>query len=308
MLGKMTPMGDAGMQPKTDLGDEAESSRVGQAPPVALTIAGFDPSSGAGVTADLKVFAAHGLFGVSAITSLTVQSTMGVAAVQPIKGGFLAQTLEQLWADLPAAGVKIGMLGSEEAVRVVAEFLRGIESRNVLRKRIPIVLDPVLRSSSGHELLPAEALETLQTELLPLVDSLAGWVTPNWAELGVLAGCTVGNLDEVQAAAEALGRRYPGLHVLATGGEAAEPAAESIDLLRMPDGNMLEFAGERIKTRSTHGTGCAFSSAILARLVLGDRPAEAVAGAKAYVTEALRSAPGLGHRRGPLNLLWPLRR
>ncbi|HEY5381939.1 MAG TPA: bifunctional hydroxymethylpyrimidine kinase/phosphomethylpyrimidine kinase [Acidobacteriaceae bacterium] len=295
------------MQPKTDLGDEAESSRVGQTPPVALTIAGFDPSSGAGVTADLKVFAAHGLFGVSAITSLTVQSTMGVAAVEPIKGEFLARTLEHLWADLPAAGVKIGMLGSEEAVRVVAEFLRGIESENAANGT-PVVLDPVLRSSSGHELLPAAALEALQTELLPFVESSAGWVTPNWAELGLLAGWTVGNLDEARAAAEALGRRYPGLHVLASGGDAAEPAAESIDLLRMPDGNMLKFAGERIKTRSTHGTGCAFSSAILARLVLGDRPAEAVAGAKAYVVEALRSAPGLGHGRGPLNLLWPLRR
>jgi hydroxymethylpyrimidine/phosphomethylpyrimidine kinase len=259
------------------------------------------------VTADLKVFAAHGLFGVSAITSLTVQSTLGVAAVQPIKGGWLARTLESLWADLPAAGVKIGMLDSEEAVRAVAEFLCEIEPGKAA-KGVPVVLDPVLRSSSGHELLPPAALEALRTELLPLLGSTAGWVTPNWAELELLAGRAVGSLDEARAAAEALGRRYPGLHVLATGGEAAERAAESIDLLRMPDGNVLEFVGERIETRSTHGTGCAFSSAVLARLVLGDRSAEAVAGAKAYVAEALRSAPGLGHGRGPLNLLWPLRR
>jgi hydroxymethylpyrimidine/phosphomethylpyrimidine kinase len=304
-------MGDTEIQPtrpKTGLRDEAESSPAGQGPPVALTIAGFDPSSGAGVTADLKVFAVHGLFGLSAITSLTVQSTRGVAAVQPINGDWLARTLESLWADVPAAGVKIGMLGSEEAVRTVAEFLRGIRPGNAAEKGIPVVVDPVLRSSSGHELLPPAALEALHTELLSPLGSSAGWVTPNWAELGLLVGCDVRNLDEARAAAAALGRRHAGLHVLTTGGDGAEPAAESIDLLRTPDGDVLEFAGDRIKTRSTHGTGCAFSSAVLARLVLGDRPAEAVAGAKTYVAEALRSAPGLGHGRGPLNLLWPLRR
>jgi hydroxymethylpyrimidine/phosphomethylpyrimidine kinase len=259
------------------------------------------------VTADLQVFAAHGLFGLSAISSLTAQSTRGVAAVEPINGGFLARTLDYLWADLPAAGVKIGMLGSEEAVRVVAGFLR---ERMKDEQGIPVVLDPVLRSSSGSELLPAGALEALQAELLPLLGSLAGWVTPNWAELGVLTGRKVGSLAEARAAAEALGQRYPGLHVVATGGEAAEPfeSVEPIDLLRTPDGKLLEFAGKHVETRSTHGTGCAFSSAILARLVLGDRPAEAVAGAKRYVAEAMRSAPGLGHGRGPLNLLWPLRR
>ncbi|HEY1792556.1 MAG TPA: bifunctional hydroxymethylpyrimidine kinase/phosphomethylpyrimidine kinase [Opitutaceae bacterium] len=271
--------------------------------PVALTIAGFDPTSGAGVTADLQIFAAHGVFGISAITALTVQSTLGVAAIEPIEAPWLAKTLENLWADLPAAGVKIGMLGSEGAVRVVAEFLR---ARRASGRMIPVVLDPVLRSSSGHELLPAPGLEILQAELLPEV----GWITPNWAELGLLTGREVGSLRQARDAAEELGRRHAGLHVVATGGESADfgkTAAETVDLLWTPGGGVQEFTGERVETQSTHGTGCAFSSALLARLVGGDAPVEAVAGAKAYVAEALRSAPGLGHGRGPLDLLWPLR-
>jgi hydroxymethylpyrimidine/phosphomethylpyrimidine kinase len=261
---------------------------------VALTIAGFDPSNGAGVTADLQVFAAHGLFGVSAITSLTVQSTIGVAGVQVVDSGFLGKTLETLELDMPVDGVKVGMLGAEEVVGTVAKFLKNKGDR------VPVVVDPVVRASSGQELLEVAALERLREELLPL----AGWITPNWMELGVLTGREIRSLAEVHEAIEVLGRRYPGLSVVATGGEAENV----VDILWSARGGFVEFAGERVRTSSTHGTGCAFSSALLARLVLGDSAEEAVAGAKRYVAEALRWAPGLGHGRGPLGLLWPLRR
>jgi len=161
------------------------------------------------------------------------------------------------------------------------------------------VLDPVLRSSSGHELLEAQAERRMQAELLPLVR----WITPNWAELSGLAGLPVRTIEQVKEAADALGRLHPGLHIVATGGDQDEP----VDLLRVPGGAVQVFRGERVETTATHGTGCAFSSALLSRLMLGDAPAVGVARAKAYVTEALRSAPGLGRGRGPLNLLWPLR-
>lgn len=260
---------------------------------VALAIAGFDPSSGAGVTADLAVFAAHGIFGTSAITAMTVQSTMGVAAVRATDPAWLLRTLDHLSADLPAAGVKVGMLGSDTVVRAVAGFLR------TARSRVPVVLDPALRSSSGHELLEPQALRRMKEELFPAV----GWITPNWAELSALVRLPVRTLEEANKAADALGRSHPGLHIVATAGDQEEP----VDLLRMPSGAVQSFRGERVRTTATHGTGCAFSSALLSRLILGDEPAKAVANAKAYVTEALRSAPELGRGRGPLDLLWPLR-
>ena len=146
--------------------------------PVVLTIAGFDPSSGAGITADLQVFATHGLFGTACITALTVQSTLGVKSVESA-AHLIAPTLDHLDADLPPAGIKIGMLPNAEAVLAVAAYLRKVRGRG-----IPVVLDPVVRSSSGAALLDAEGLAALQQELLPLVN----WVTPNHYEVIVLSG------------------------------------------------------------------------------------------------------------------------
>lgn len=260
---------------------------------VALSIAGFDPSSGAGVTADLAVFAAHGIFGTSAISAMTVQSTMGVAAVRAVDAEWLLRTLEHVSVDLPAAGVKIGMLASDAIVQAVAAFLQQVPYQ------VPVVLDPVLRSSSGHQLLESQGERRIHAELLPLVR----WITPNWAELSILTGRAVRSIEQAREAADILGKQHPRLHIVATGGDRKEP----VDLLRAPGGAVQTFSGEHVETTSTHGTGCAFSSALLCRLILGDAPAKAVAGAKAYVTEALRSAPGLGHGRGPLDLLWPLR-
>ncbi len=272
-------------------------------PETVLTIAGHDPSSGAGITADLQTFAAHGLFGTSAITALTVQSTLGVAAIQPVAPDLLARTLQHLCADLPPAGIKIGMLGSAAIVETVAAFLKqGIhpDSPNSSPFRsIPVILDPILRASSGAALLDPAAFETLHKHLLPAVT----WITPNWPELSALTGLPIEVLAEAEAATHALAARHPHLHIVATGGDHTEPT----DLLRLPTREVHRFTGEHIATTSTHGTGCAFSSALLSRLVLGDTPVTAVHAAKRYVAEALRRAPGLGHGRGPLNLLWPMR-
>src|ERR1700722_7796904 len=181
-----------------------------------LTIAGFDPSSGAGVTADLMVFAAHGLFGVSCITGLTVQSTVGVMATEAVDAGTVRATLNCLQADLPAAGIKIGMLGTVGNVAAVIDFLGGLRRQ---KERVVAVLDPVLRSSSGRELLDEAGVEFLREGLLPLVD----WATPNLDELGILTGRSVVRRDDVAEAAEALRSRWGGLNVFATGGHLNPP-------------------------------------------------------------------------------------
>lgn len=258
---------------------------------VMLTVAGFDPSSGAGISADLQVFAAHGLFGTACITALTVQSTRGVRAVHSVTES-LAASLAELVEDMPPAGVKIGMLADRRGVLAAADFVR------LLPTGVPVVLDPVLRASSGAELLNADAMDALRSHLLPKVL----WITPNHAELMALAGKQASS--PVDAAMLDLQRDYPRLHIVATGGEDDPP----VDRLLVPDGKIEVFAGEHVTTRSTHGTGCAFSSALLSRLVLGDAPGAAVVSAKRYVEEALRLAPGLGNGRGPLHLLWPLQR
>ncbi len=262
-----------------------------------LSIAGHDPSSGAGITADLPTFAAYGCFGLSAITALTVQSTLGVASVHPVEPAVLRQTLEHLVEDLLPAGIKIGMLGSAANALAITDFL----SSGGICKGTPIVLDTVLRASSGADLLPAADVASLHKSLLPVVS----WITPNWAELAVLAGATpITTLPEAEAAAQLLGKRYPHLHVAVTGGESNPPT----DFLRLPTGELHHFPGQHIPTNATHGTGCAFSSALLARLVFGDDPVRAVAAAKHFVAQAMRRAPGLGHGKGPLGLLWPLQK
>lgn len=262
-----------------------------------MTIAGFDPSSGAGVTADLMVFAAHGLFGTSCITGLTVQSTIGVQSAHPIRPETVRATLDCLQADLPAAGIKIGMLATEETVAAVANFLKDLRRR---QERAPVVLDPVLRSSSGRELLDEDGVRVLRERLLPLVD----WVTPNVDELGILAGRRVATRGDVPEAARALQGRFGGLNVLATGGHLETPD----DFLLTAAGGTWWLPGVRIDSASTHGTGCAFSSALLCGLVGGKSPYEAAVGAKLYVAEAIRTAAGLGQGKGPLNHLWTMGR
>jgi hydroxymethylpyrimidine/phosphomethylpyrimidine kinase len=262
--------------------------------PVALTIAGFDPSSGAGITADLQVFAAHRLFGTACITALTVQSTQGVAAVESVSS-LITPTLSHLHADLPPAGIKIGILGTAEAVLSVAAYIGRLALEN-----IPVVLDPAIISSSGASLIDAAGLEALQSKLLPLVH----WITPNTTELAALSGLPVDSLDDVIPALHRLHEQHPHLHIVATGGHFDPP----VDTLMTPTGEIFQIEGIRVESTSTHGTGCAFASALLANLLRAPkaRPRNILAAAKSYVAEAIRRAPSIGHGHGPLGLLWPL--
>lgn len=250
-----------------------------------LTIAGIDPSSGAGVTADLAVFAAHDFFGTSAVTALTVQSTVGVKGVQLTAADWLRETLATLCDDMPPDGIKVGMLGSAETVAVVAKFLERLQG-------IPVVLDPVLVSSSGRPLLQANGIAAMRDTLLGLVD----WVTPNIAELGVLVGAERG----IEGGCAELRQLWPGLNVVATGGDR-----NASDFVCAEERVWLR--GTRIASKATHGTGCAFSSSLLCGLVEGLDGMEAARRAKAYVTEAILRAPGLGSGLGPMDLYWPLR-
>jgi hydroxymethylpyrimidine/phosphomethylpyrimidine kinase len=271
--------------------------------PVALTIAGFDPSSGAGITADLKTFSAHGIYGVACITAMTVQSTLGVRAVEPLPGKLARETLECLAEDTSIAGIKIGMLGSSSVVGEVSSFLTA-HSGTIPRGRV--VLDPVLRSSSGTPLLDQDGLGVLREELLGRV----AWITPNLDELALLTGGDLSGpggfgLEQVPAAAARLQTMAvrlgnDELNVVVTGGHLDRPD----DFLLTASGEQSWLAGERIVTNATHGTGCAFSSALLCGLISGRSPQEAVAAAKAYVTEALRLAYPVGKGKGPMNHLF----
>lgn len=259
----------------------------------ALTIAGYDPSSGAGITADLQVFAAHGIFGTSAISALTVQSTLGVRRVRPVDAMLLRETLETLDDDLPPDGIKIGMLGGAEQVAEVVRYLGRCEGKPSV-----VVLDPVIRSSSGAPLLDADGLRQLRDELLPLVDV----VTPNVGELALLTDSQCNDDISIQSAAEQLALRF-GCVVVVTGGDREKP-----DDLVFADGEWTHLSGQHIATQSTHGTGCAFSSAMLCHLLQGFTTVEAARAAKAFVAEAMRSATPRGRGRGPMNLLWPILR
>jgi len=275
--------------------------------PTVLTIAGFDPSSGAGVTADLMVFAAHGLFGTTCIAALTVQSTLGVRSVHATPASVVGDTLECLQADLPPDGVKIGMVGNRDNLNRICDYLDEYQQIHEKQSAAVVVLDPVLRSTSGRELLDPAGTLLLRERLLPLVD----WITPNVDELAAFAGLPVNRHEDVAAACRALQAavalkvgqpRRARLGIVATGGHLSPPD----DFLLTPNGEELWLRGERVETRSSHGTGCAFSSAFLSRLVLGDSPDQAAQAAKDYVAGALRTAEQRGGGNGPLNLLWPL--
>lgn len=203
----------------------------------------------------------------------------------------LRATLDELTADLPPAGVKLGMMGSRANVEVVAEFLTLARGK---QPGLVVVLDPVMRSTGGEELLEAHGLVALRDMVLPLVD----WVTPNVDELAMLTD----NRDAEQGAA-ALARDWPGLSVVVTGGDGAS----ADDLVRVRGGRIEWLRGEKIVSEATHGTGCAFSSALLCGLVGELDGLAAARAAKAYVAQAIRSAEPMGSGKGPMNLLWPLR-
>ena len=252
-----------------------------------LTIAGFDPSSGAGVTADIKTIAAHGCYGIAAITAMTIQSTAGVRKVSPVDPCLLSETLDELVADITVSAVHIGMLGSGEIASRVAAFLARVKPPKV-------VLDPILKSSSGASLLDESGVSILTQTLLPL----ATVITPNIDEATALTGIPIQSVDEMKLAARRL-QEMGAQSVVVTGGhlEAA------IDLLYEKGQPAQTFRSHRVPSKNTHGTGCAFSTAIACHLARGESLSSAVLAAKAYVTAAIASAYPLGKGAGSVNHL-----
>jgi hydroxymethylpyrimidine/phosphomethylpyrimidine kinase len=268
---------------------------MAEKPIVVLTIAGFDPSSGAGVTADIKTIAAHGCYGVACVTAMTVQSTAGVRRVEAADPGLVTETLEELAADIQIAAVHIGMLGTAKVVRAVAEFL----SRRSGKTKLPnIVLDPILKSSSGADLLDGPGTRLLIEKLVPLADV----ITPNVDEAAVLTGLKVTDLGEMRAAVSklhAMGSRA----AVITGGHLDK----AIDLLSFATKNGVEqevFKAERQRSNSTHGTGCAFATALACHLALNRGIAEATLLAKTYVTAAIAAGHPLGRGTDPVHHLY----
>ena len=286
---------------------------MAEKPPVVLTIAGFDPSSGAGVTADIKTIAAHGCYGIACITAMTVQSSSGVRRVESLDSCLVTDTLEELAADLEIAAVHVGMLGSGKVVKAVADFLStgssqssspGREGRSSPRKsRLPnIVLDPIFKSSSGADLLDAAGVRLLRDRLLPLADV----VTPNVDEAAALTGIPVQDLDGMKAACAKL-HEMGSSAVVITGGHLDK----AMDLLSFKTerqgAEQIEqevFKAERQRSNSTHGTGCAFSTAMACHLALDRGLAEATLLAKTYVGAAISYGQQLGRGTGPVHHLY----
>jgi hydroxymethylpyrimidine/phosphomethylpyrimidine kinase len=252
--------------------------------PVALTIAGSDPSGGAGIQADLKTFHQFGVYGEAVIALLTVQNTRTVSRVEILDPALVEQQLSTVLDDIPPDAVKTGALGNAAVVRRVAELAP--------RLGCPLVVDPVMISKHGAPLIAGEAREALWNDLLPR----ATLITPNLHEAAALTGLTVESLGEMREAARRL-RAHTGAAILVKGGHLA---GEAVDLLW--DGTVFrEFRAGRIDTVHTHGTGCTYSAAITALLASRVPLPEAVARAKEFITEAIRTNPGLGSGCGPVN-------
>jgi len=250
----------------------------------ALTIAGSDSSGGAGIQADLKTFAAHGVYGLSAITAVTAQNTVGVTAVAALAPDLVVAQIDAVMSDIGADAVKIGMLANAAIAHAVAGALRRLAPR-------VIVLDPVMIAKGGDRLLDDDAVAVLVSELLPL----ATIVTPNVPEAERLTGLRLQSVVDLRRAAirlVELGARA----AIVKGGHLEGPA---VDVLY--DGvTAVELSAERVAGPHTHGTGCTFASALAARLALGDSVTDAARAAKLYVTAAIARAPGLGRGHGPL--------
>jgi hydroxymethylpyrimidine/phosphomethylpyrimidine kinase len=251
-------------------------------PPVALTIAGSDPSGGAGIQADLKTFHRFGVYGAAAVTLITVQNTTRLSRIEVLDAGLVRDQIQAVLEDLYPGAIKTGALGSEAVVRAVAEC----------RFTCPLIVDPVMLSSSGASLLGLAARHALRKLLLPR----ASLVMPNLAEASELTGSPVRTPQDMRDAARRIaegGARA----VLVKGGHLE---GDALDIL-LNEGVFSEFRSPRIDTRHTHGTGCAYSAAITALLASGVSLSEAVGRAKAFVFEAIRQSPGIGAGAGPLN-------
>ncbi len=254
----------------------------------ALTIAGSDSSGGAGIQADLKTFMAHNIYGMSVITAITAQNTCGVYGIENISAGIVEAQLDAVFADIFPDSVKTGMLPSPEIINIVAEKLVKYGARN-------IVLDPVMVSTSGCDLIDKTAADALKDILMPVADI----VTPNISEAEVLCGFSIPCREAMTDAAFALARQC-GKAVLIKGGHLAGYA----DDLLVSGGKAIWFKGKKINTKNTHGTGCTLSSAIAANLAAGLTILESVGKGKQFVYEALKSGIDTGKGCGPLNHLY----
>jgi hydroxymethylpyrimidine kinase/phosphomethylpyrimidine kinase len=254
-------------------------------PPVALTVAGFDPSGGAGVVADVKTFTAFGCFATAAVTSLTYQNTTGVFGAAHQTAEAVRRQVLPVVEDFRVAGMKTGMLPTREIIVEVARLLR--------EEALPAaVVDPVVRSTSGFDLIDDEALRALKEELLPLARVL----TPNIPEAERITGLTVRDEAGMRLAAARM-REMGARAVLVKGGHLTADALDVLD----DGGRVSVFRAARVETTSTHGTGCTLAAAIAAGLARGQSLETSVGAAKRFVTEAIRRAPGLGRGHGPVN-------
>ncbi len=260
-------------------------------PPVVLTIAGFDPSSGAGATADIKTIAAHGCYGAAALTALTVQSTSGVKRWEAADIILLRETLEELKQDMKISAVHIGMLATTAVTNAVADFLESAD--------LPcVVLDTIIRSSSGATLLDDAGVTVLAERLIPL----ASVITPNAQEAAVLTGTTVETVDQMKGAAEQL-KEMGAKAVVVTGGHLSP----TTDVLLSASGDLQTFKSEKLANNFTHGTGCAFSTSVACNLALGRPLPEAVLMAKSFLTAAITNGYPVGKGVNPVNHMYRMR-
>jgi hydroxymethylpyrimidine/phosphomethylpyrimidine kinase len=258
----------------------------------ALTIAGSDSSGGAGVQADLKTFAALGVYGTSAITAVTAQNTLGVIAWEALSVELVLAQITAVVTDIGTDAVKVGMLGNAAIIRAVA--------RTIAELRLPhVVLDPVMIAKGGARLIEEEAVDALRSALLPCAEV----ATPNIPEAEVLTGRRIESLADMRDAAGRILELGPRV-VLLKGGHLDGP--ESIDIAVAAGGEEFELRGRRIATRNTHGTGCTLSSAIAANLAKGFAVGQALRDARSYLEGAIAHAPGVGTGNGPLNHMWRL--
>jgi len=255
------------------------------AKPVALTIAGSDPSGGAGIQADLKTFHQFGVYGEAVITLITVQDTRSVDRVECLAPDLVADQIRAVIGDIPPAAAKTGALGNRAIIEAVAGLAAGFV--------FPLVVDPVMVSKHGAALLEADAVDALKTRLFPYTFLL----TPNLEEAALLTGEEVRTIIDMRKAAQKLAALGPRA-VLVKGGHLG--GGDAVDVL-FYQGEYREFTSPRIETRHTHGTGCTFSAAITAALAAGCDVEKAITDAKRYITEAIRGNPGLGAGQGPVN-------
>ncbi|MEN1968115.1 bifunctional hydroxymethylpyrimidine kinase/phosphomethylpyrimidine kinase [Lentibacillus sp. N15] len=253
--------------------------------PCALTIAGTDPSGGAGIQADLKTFQEFKCYGMSVITSIVAQNTTGVQDVHHIPINMIDKQLDAIISDIPFQAFKTGMIATVDMMECIVQ--------KIANTHVPYVMDPVMVATSGDALIDEDARDYLRRQLLPM----ATLVTPNIPEAEYLLGESIHTMDDLKQAAEQIVRKYGVDAALVKGGHLA---GDAIDFLY--DGNKIHpFRSERIETKNTHGTGCTYSAAITALLAKGIPLPEAVNSAKQYVTAAIQHSFALGHGSGPTN-------